>query len=44
LMAIQRVVERDGIKSSAERGKGLRMVVTPTVQLRVGQTAGAVGE
>ena len=44
LMAIQRVVERDGIKSSAERGKGLRMVVTPTVQLRVAQAAGAAGE
>jgi len=44
VMAIQRVVERDGVKSSVERGKGLRMVMTPTVQLRVAQPAGAAGE
>lgn len=44
LMAIQRVVERDGVKSSKERGKGLRMVAMPTVQLGVPQTAGAAGE
>ncbi|QOJ05025.1 MAG: NADH-quinone oxidoreductase subunit B [Planctomycetia bacterium] len=40
IMAIQRIVERDGIKSSQERGKGLRMVVEPTVQLGVPETAG----
>jgi NADH-quinone oxidoreductase subunit B len=27
LMAIQRIVDRDGVKSSAERGRGLRMTV-----------------
>jgi NADH-quinone oxidoreductase subunit B len=29
LMAIQQVVDRDGIKSSKERGKGLRLAVQP---------------
>ncbi len=33
IMAIQRIVERDGIKTSAQRGKGYRMVVQPTVAL-----------
>jgi len=35
IMAIQRIIEREGIKTSAERGKGLRLVVQPTVQLNV---------
>jgi NADH-quinone oxidoreductase subunit B len=33
IMAIQRIVERDGIKPSAQRGKGLRLVAEPTVQV-----------
>jgi len=40
IMAIQRIVDRDGIKSSTQRGKGLRMVVEPTVQLGVPEVAG----
>jgi NADH-quinone oxidoreductase subunit B len=39
IMAIQRIVERDGIRSSAERGRGLRLTVQPTVQ--IGLPAGA---
>jgi len=35
VMAIQRIVETSGIKPSTERGKGLRMVVQPTVQINV---------
>ncbi len=41
IMAIQRIVEKDGIKSSAERGRGLKLVVEPTVQINVPATAGA---
>lgn len=33
IMAIQRLVEKDGIKPSNERGKGLGLVVEPTYQL-----------
>lgn len=33
IMAIQRLVEKDGIRSSAERGKGMGLVVQPTYQL-----------
>jgi NADH-quinone oxidoreductase subunit B len=33
VMAMQRLVERDGIKSSEERGKGYRLAVTPTYDL-----------
>ncbi|RIK61761.1 MAG: NADH-quinone oxidoreductase subunit B [Planctomycetota bacterium] len=33
IMAIQRLVDRDGIKDSTQRGKGLGLVVQPTVQL-----------
>jgi len=29
LMAIQRIVTEDGVKSSAERGRGLRLIVQP---------------
>ncbi len=35
LMAIQRIVENDGVKSSAERGRGLGMVVDAPVQVAV---------
>ena len=35
IMAIQRQVERDGIVSSAERGKGLGLMVEPTYQVNV---------
>ncbi|GMU34475.1 MAG: hypothetical protein AMXMBFR20_23470 [Planctomycetia bacterium] len=33
IMAIQRLVEKDGIRPSAERGKGMGLVVQPTYQL-----------
>ena len=33
VMAIQRLVDRDGIRPSAERGKGYGLVVEPTVPL-----------
>lgn len=40
IMAIQRQVERDGIKTSDERGKGLGLVAEPTYQVNVaGQEA-----
>lgn len=35
VMAIQRLVEAEGLKSSTERGRGLGMVVEPTVQIQV---------
>jgi NADH-quinone oxidoreductase subunit B len=35
IMAIQRIVEREGVKTSAERGKGLHLIVQPTVQLHI---------
>jgi NADH-quinone oxidoreductase subunit B len=35
VMAIQRIVDNEGVKSSPERGRGLGMVVEPTVQLEV---------
>jgi NADH-quinone oxidoreductase subunit B len=43
IMAIQRIVEREGIRPSGERGKGLRLVAEPTYQLNVeaGQSAGS---
>jgi NADH-quinone oxidoreductase subunit B len=37
VMAIQRIVERDGIKPSKERGRGLRLVAEPVVQVNVEQ-------
>lgn len=40
VMAIQRIVEKDGVIPSAQRGKGLRMVAQPTVPLGVPATAG----
>jgi NADH-quinone oxidoreductase subunit B len=41
IMAIQRIVERDGIKSSAERGRGFKLVAEPTYQVRVPEVAEA---
>lgn len=35
VMCIQRIVEREGVKSSAERGRGLGLVVEPTVQIEL---------
>jgi NADH-quinone oxidoreductase subunit B len=35
LMSIQRLVEKDGVKSSKERGRGQGMVVRPTTQTLV---------
>ena len=37
VMAIQRIVENEGVKSSKLRGKGLGMSVQPTVQIQVSQ-------
>jgi hypothetical protein len=34
-MAIQRLVEKEGVKSSKERGRGMGLVVQPTIQLQV---------
>jgi NADH-quinone oxidoreductase subunit B len=33
VMAIQRLVERDGVRSSAERGKGYRVAIEPTYEI-----------
>ncbi|MCK6457845.1 MAG: NADH-quinone oxidoreductase subunit NuoB [Phycisphaerae bacterium] len=41
IMAIQRIVERDGTRSSAERGKGLRLVAEPVYQVGVSEPVGA---
>jgi NADH-quinone oxidoreductase subunit B len=41
IMAIQRIVERDGIKTSAERGRGLKLVAEPMIQVRVPEVAEA---
>ncbi len=35
IMAIQRLVEREGVKSSTERGRGLGLVAQPTYQLKL---------
>jgi NADH-quinone oxidoreductase subunit B len=40
VMAIQRIIDRDGIKTSEERGRGLRMMVQPTYQVGVQAAAG----
>lgn len=40
VMAIQRIVEKDGVIPSAQRGKGLRLVAQPTVPLGVPAAAG----
>jgi NADH-quinone oxidoreductase subunit B len=43
LMAIQRIVEQYGVKTSEERGEGLRMTVEPTYQLNVPKKGEDVG-
>ncbi len=35
VMAIQRIIDKDGVKSSKERGRGLGLVVQPTIQVQV---------
>ncbi|MCB9854930.1 MAG: NADH-quinone oxidoreductase subunit NuoB [Phycisphaerales bacterium] len=35
VMAIQRVVEKDGVRPSSVRGKGLGLVVEPTIQVNI---------
>ena len=35
VMAIQRIVDKDGVKSSHERGRGLGLIVEPTVQIEI---------
>ncbi len=35
VMAIQRIVDNEGVKSSSERGRGLGMVVQPTIRIEV---------
>ena len=35
VMAIQRIVEKDGIRPSEKRGKGLGLVVEPTIQVNI---------
>jgi NADH-quinone oxidoreductase subunit B len=35
VMAIQRIVENEGVKGSEQRGRGLGLVVQPTVQIAV---------
>jgi len=37
VMAIQRIVENDGVKNSTERGRGLGMTVEPTIQVTIEQ-------
>jgi len=37
IMAIQRIVENEGVRPSDERGKGLRLTAEPTVQVTVGE-------
>ena len=44
VMAIQRQIERDGIRPSAERGKGLGLVAEPTYQVNVAAGAGEEAE
>jgi NADH-quinone oxidoreductase subunit B len=39
IMAIQRIVEQEGIKTSVQRGKGLRLAVQPMVQVNVEKPA-----
>ncbi|MEK6798331.1 MAG: NADH-quinone oxidoreductase subunit NuoB [Planctomycetota bacterium] len=35
VMTIQRIVQGEGIKNSAKRGRGLRMLVQPPIQVRI---------
>ncbi len=41
VMAIQRIVEEDGIRTSGQRGEGARLVAEPTYQLEVDPTLSA---
>ena len=40
VMAIQRIIDKEGITSSGDRGDGLGLVVQPTVQIEVGGAKG----
>jgi NADH-quinone oxidoreductase subunit B len=42
VMAIQRLVERDGVRSSAERGAGYRLSVEPTYEIAVAGAGAAM--
>ena len=35
VMAIQRIIEKEGIKTSAERGRGMGLTVQPVIQVQV---------
>ena len=37
LMCIQRIIDKEGVRGSKERGRGLGLVVQPTVQVEVGR-------
>ncbi len=40
IMAIQRMVDREGVRSSAERGRGLRLVAEPLYQVGAADSTG----
>ncbi|MBK8269044.1 MAG: NADH-quinone oxidoreductase subunit NuoB [Planctomycetes bacterium] len=40
VMALQRIIDRDGVISSEKRGRGLRMAVEPTYQVNLSASAG----
>lgn len=35
VMAIQRIIDQEGVKTSTERGRGMGLVVQPTIQVQV---------
>ena len=35
VMAIQRIIDKDGVKTSTERGRGMGLMVQPTIQVQV---------
>lgn len=35
IMAIQRIIDQEGVKASTERGRGMGLVVQPTIQVQV---------
>ncbi len=39
VMAIQRIIEKEGVKGSGQRTRGLGMTVEPTIQVDVAETA-----
>ena len=43
IMAIQRLVERDGIRGSAQRGNGYRLTVGLPDKDQIGSSGGAAG-